>query len=510
MASSDASMKVLVSGPLDAIPGQVVGEQPMAHGGYAVGCTQKNEAQRQLWADVVTAGAGEPAFPEVGYMSQASSVMEMDHGDDRNRGRQWNQNPQWEWVDHFEDGMVFVCTSGTLEESLRRMLLGLPKQYMFNLKKLTDRSHIFLFNKTTKMMHAGYHPAGEADWNVCPQAFTPIRLDDDGNAKRQPPGSKYPAQIPITLFRHLEPLPEVAFQGVLKDPRKPKRLKRAHVRQLLRIFQKAAAPAGATDPGPPPANMYLATPAGSDSIPATHSRESSKTNAQFLALPIANYGQPISQNTSRAASVSSYNSGSPPANCNPAVFSGSPPHSLAPTPVPITVDFRTVSYPSPESKFDASQQFKMRSTDSLKRLQNGNIRPMNHLLATMHDHVTTLQAQLQQQQLLINNLSYQLAQVQMQRMVTVQPNNMVPVYPSPQSADAQGSGVMSPTAALSPQQAMSPTNTRIIPIAMHPIPMRPPPSYAPPPPGQKSFQHNHMHHHQTYGGATFYPQPVKG
>lgn len=460
--------------------------------------SQEPESPRR-WANVVTAGVGEQQFPDVGYMSQASSVMEMDgNGYDGNHSC---YGQQWEWVDHFEDGMVFVCTSGTFDESMKRMLLGLPKQYMFNLKKLTDRSHIFLFNKTTKMMHAGFHPAGEADWNVCPQAFTPIRRDANGVEKRQPPGSKYPAQMAIAVFRHLEPLPEIAFKGVLKDPRKPKLLKRAHVRQLLRIFQKATAPAGAEQPMPAPAPAFirLTTPTGSDTEPAMvyPTTPGPILNTHFLAPPIAVSYNGLSPTHSRAGSVSSFNSPSPSV-----AFSGSN-NSCSPHPQPITVDFRghacfpvqsypVSNYPAPlgpipmpltESKFDASQKFKMRSTDALKRLQSGNIRPVNHLFNSLYDQITTLQVQLQQQQLIINNLSYQVSQQRNQLP-------MVPIYPTPQGAQ-------------SPQQTMSPVAqhpanysppnqpTKVIPLSMH---IRPVPQMN----GHSHFNKNHMMHNNGF------------
>lgn len=423
--------------------------------------TAKPDAvQSQLWADVV--GGSQPTnMQEVGYMSQASSVMD----DPTGTARGWaNGNPQWEWTEHFEDGMVFVCTSGTFEESLKRMLLGLPKQYMVNLKKLTPRSHIFLFNKTTKTMHAGYHPGGEADWNICPQAFTPIRYDADGNPKRQPPGSKYPAQIPFALFRRLAPLPEEAFQGVLKDPRKPKLLKRAHVRQLLRIFLKATPEEGHD----PPTNVQTFNmPLGIPGVPKTH-----------LAPPTTNV-PPASPMHSAPASLASFSSGSPPA----AVMS--PVRSKTPSPItvnfqnpaPVATNIRVVPMPMQDNRGDDQQSFKLRSTDSLKRLQNGNIRPMNHLLSAMHDRMTTLQAQVQQQQLIINNLTYQLAQSQFQRLAAFQPQagspNLVPVYPQ------EGNQ---------------------IPLMVNPHPTCPPPRFAPPAP---------FHNHVNVNVAAAYSYPLK-
>jgi len=405
--------------------------------------TDPAPAPGQLWADVV--GGQRPSISDAGYMSQTSSVM-----DDMNVTRGWTQgNPAWEWTEHFEDGMVFVCTTQTFDESVKRMLLGLPKQYMVQLKKLTPRSHIFLFNKSTKTMHAGYHPGGEADWNICPQAFTPIRYDSEGNPKRQPPGSKYPAQIPFSVFRHLAPLPEEAFQGVLKDPRKPKLLKRAHVRQLLRIFLKNTPGAGSESAAQSPVKVQT--------FPVL------STVKTHLVPPVANFmpGSPTA--SSSPASVASYSSGTPP----PAMLS--PVHSQTPSPItvmnvqPVATNVRVVPMPVQETRGDDQQSFKLRSTDSLKRLQNGNIRPMNHLMTSMHDRITTLQAQVQQQQLIINNLTYQLAQSQLQRLTVVQHNpNLMPVY-SPDGA--------SPPVSPPPQGR----------IAGPPIyPTCPPPRFAPP------------------------------
>lgn len=400
--------------------------------------------------------------------------------DDMNVTRGWTQgNPAWEWTEHFEDGMVFVCTTQTFDESVKRMLLGLPKQYMLQLKKLTPRSHIFLFNKSTKTMHAGYHPGGEADWNICPQAFTPIRYDSEGNAKRQPPGSKYPAQIPFTIFRHLAPLPEEAFQGVLKDPRKPKLLKRAHVRQLLRIFLKNT-PGTSSDPG---------TPAQTNAVNVQTFPVLTTPKKEYLSPPVANVS-PDSPGSS-PASVASYSSGAPP----PAMLSISPVHSLTPSPItvgqpnymmnvqPVATNVRVVQMARgymQQDRGDDQQSFKLRSTDSLKRLQNGNIRPMNHLLSSMHDRITTLQAQVQQQQLIINNLTYQLAQSQLQRFTVVQPNhNLMPVYP--------------------PQEGASPPMTPPRRVAGPPVyPTCPPPHFSPP--AQHPFQ-NHVN--------VYSPYPVK-
>jgi len=125
--------------------------------------------------------------------------------------------------DKFEDGMMFLCNKATEEECLRNMIFAASASMMENLRKITDKTALFLYRLIPNgcVLHGVFQAEGVPGLELIPGAF----------------GGRFPAQIRVkTFFRFPYPVPNERLAKVLKDDNRCRKLSKQETRLLLREF----------------------------------------------------------------------------------------------------------------------------------------------------------------------------------------------------------------------------------------------------------------------------------
>jgi len=125
--------------------------------------------------------------------------------------------------DKFEDGMMFLCNKATEEECLKNMIFAASASMMENLRKITDKTALFLYRLIPNgcVLHGVFQAEGVPGLDLIPGAF----------------GGRFPAQIRVkTFFRFPYPLPNERLAKVLKDDNRCRKLSKQETRLLIREF----------------------------------------------------------------------------------------------------------------------------------------------------------------------------------------------------------------------------------------------------------------------------------
>jgi len=132
-------------------------------------------------------------------------------------------NFNFKLFDKFEDGMMFLCNKATEEECLKNMIFAASASKMEHLKKITDKTALFLYRliPNRSVLHGVFQAEGEPALELIPGAFN----------------GRFPAQIRVKpFFRFPNPVPDVRLAKVLKDNNRCRKLNKRETRLLFREF----------------------------------------------------------------------------------------------------------------------------------------------------------------------------------------------------------------------------------------------------------------------------------
>eukprot|EP01084_Bolivina_argentea_P116556 207081_1 len=138
-------------------------------------------------------------------------------------------------MSNFKDGMMFICSNETYAECVDIKLLGLPKQYLRLVKELNpDKSALFLFNMTERMLHGVFKATGNGEENINPIAWS----RNKHNARFSP----FPAQIPFRVVYEFKPLPESSFRHMFHDGNRIRKLDESETKEILNLYRDSLKP----------------------------------------------------------------------------------------------------------------------------------------------------------------------------------------------------------------------------------------------------------------------------
>ena len=145
-----------------------------------------------------------------------------------------NEDP-WDIISSFKDGMMFICSNETYSECMEIKLLGLPKQYLKLVRELNpDKSALFLFNMTERMLHGVFKATDRGSENINPIAWS--------RNKQHARFSPFPAQIPFRVVYEFKPLPEASFRHMFHDGNRIRKLDEKETKEILTLYRNSLKP----------------------------------------------------------------------------------------------------------------------------------------------------------------------------------------------------------------------------------------------------------------------------
>ena len=103
--------------------------------------------------------------------------------------------------------MIFGCKADTYAENMSRRVFGLPRQHLEQVERVTDRTALFLFNYTTKVLHGVFVRDGPGGLNLEPEAWA-------HHKKAGSWGSPYPAQVRFKPYMPQRELPRSVWHHI--------------------------------------------------------------------------------------------------------------------------------------------------------------------------------------------------------------------------------------------------------------------------------------------------------
>eukprot|EP00457_Paulinella_chromatophora_P000221 gb/GEZN01000221.1/.p1 GENE.gb/GEZN01000221.1/~~gb/GEZN01000221.1/.p1 ORF type:complete len:1802 (+),score=284.99 gb/GEZN01000221.1/:73-5478(+) len=141
------------------------------------------------------------------------------------------------WWDHYQDGMMFICTKETFKECMELKLLGLPRQHLRVVRSLKAKtSALFLFNVGERQVYGVFEATSNGQENMVPGAWA--------RNKAYSRSSPFPAQISFRVVNMYEPLAESNFRNLFADGNRIRKLDGKQVKDLIQVFRARAKPVG--------------------------------------------------------------------------------------------------------------------------------------------------------------------------------------------------------------------------------------------------------------------------